>query len=167
MAFQKIITLCKEKYGYEITYAATPWEANNVVPWSDPMFESIGVDAYIWDKVGWTEQYVIDELQHLSFRFNKQVIVTEWGCGTFKNASEDWQAEPGSDYPYDEDEQANYIQQYCDMLNRSVATGCFYTQIDDERPKGYGLYLATTHPFGPGSRRKKGFYMYKSYQRVS
>ena len=165
-AFRKIISLCKQNYGYGIAYAATTWEADNAVPWGDPSFESIGVDAYIWDKVGWTEQYVMNELQRLSFRFNKPVMATEWGCGTYKNASEDWQGEPGSDYSYDEDEQANYIRQYCDMLNRSVATGCFYTQIDDERPKGYGLYLATTHPFGPGSSRKKGFYMYKSYQRA-
>ena len=166
-AFRKIISLCKQNYGYPIAYAATTWEADNAVPWQDPMFESIGVDAYIWNKVGWTEQYVMNEIQRLSQLYRKQVMVTEWGCCTFKNASEDWQAEPGPDHPYDEDEQANYIRQYCNMLNRSVATGCFYTQIDDERPKGYGLYLATTHPFGPGSSRKRGFYMYKSYQRAA
>ena len=164
-AFSKIISLCKQNYGYPIAYASTTWEADNVVPWEDSTFESIGVDAYVWNKVGWTQQYVTNEIEKLSQQYRKQVMVTEWGCCSFKNASEDWQAEPGPDYPYDEDEQANYIQQYCDMLNRSAATGCFYTQIDDERPKGYGLYLATTHPFGPGSKRKKGFYMYKSYQR--
>lgn len=166
-AFRKIISLCKQNYGYPVAYAATTWEADNAVPWEDPMFESIGTDAYIWNKVGGTEQYVMNEIQNLSQKYRKQVMVTEWGCCTFKNASEDWQAEPGPNYPYDEDEQANYIRQYCNMLNRSVATGCFYTQVDDERPKGYGLYLAATNPFGPGSSRKKGFYMYKSYQRAT
>jgi hypothetical protein len=154
-AFKKIILLCNKNYGYQITYAAIPWEADNVVPWSNPIFESVGSDAYIWDKAGWTESWVINHLSGLKM-FRKPVNSTEWGCLTYKNASQDWQIAVEK-YPYDEDEQANYIAKYCNMLNKAKTSGAFYTQIDDERPKGYGLYN--------GFKRKKGFYMYKSYRR--
>ena len=162
--FKRIVSLCNRNYGYQITYAAIPWEADNVVPWSDPIFESVGSDAYIWDKVGWTESWVINHLSGLKL-FRKPVNSTEWGCMTYKNASNDWQVAVEK-YPYDENEQANYIARYCNMLNKAKINGAIYTQIDDERLGGYGLYKATSPPyFGPNSSRKKGFYMYKSYQR--
>jgi hypothetical protein len=165
-AFNRIISLCKQNYAHPIAYAATPWEAETVVPWAHPMFESVGTDAYVWDKMGWTEAYVIDHLNKMKM-FRKPVYSTEWGCLTYKNASQDWQIAVDK-YPYDEDEQANYIAKYCNMLNKAKITGAFYTQIDDERLGGYGLYKASTPPyFGPGSSRKKGFYRYKSYQRTS
>jgi hypothetical protein len=158
-AFNKIISLCEQNYGYQITYAASIGE-ENLVPWSNPIFESVGIDAYIWNRVGWTENWIIDLLKRLK-KFGKPVNTTEWGCLTYKNASEDWQITAGMEkYPYDEDEQANYIRQYCEMLNKAKINGAFYTQIDDERPKGYGLYLRSVTG---KMRRKKGFYMYKSY----
>ncbi|MEM2865066.1 MAG: hypothetical protein QXR65_07380, partial [Candidatus Bathyarchaeia archaeon] len=49
-------------------------------------------------------------------------------------------------YPYNEDEQVNYIAQYCNMLNRAKISGAFLNQFDDERLKGYGLYKATIPP---------------------
>jgi len=164
--FKKIISLCNENYGYQIAYAAIPWEADNVVPWSDPIFESVGSDAYIWDKAGMPENWVFKHLSNLK-RFGKPVYSTEWGCLTYKNASEDWQIAV-DEYPYDEDEQSNYIAKYCNLLNRARISGAFYTQIDDERLGGYGLYRASNPPyFGASSHRKKGFYMYKSYQLAS
>ncbi|MEM2864966.1 MAG: hypothetical protein QXR65_06860, partial [Candidatus Bathyarchaeia archaeon] len=165
-AFKHIIALCKKNYGYQITYAATPDEAERIVPWSDPIFESIGTDAYIWDKVGWTENWVLKHFSKLK-KFGKPINVTEWGCLTYKGASQEWgfTNEDFAKYPYDEDEQASYINRYCKMLNRANISGAFLNQFDDERLKGYGLYKATIPPyFGPGSSRKKGFYMYKSYE---
>lgn len=49
----------------------------------------------------------------------------------------------------------------CNALNRARIDGYFYTQYNDPYTfdKGYGLYN--------GFKRKKGFYMYKSYQRTS
>lgn len=167
-AFRRIIALCNENYGYHITYAATVWEAEDFVPWSDPIFESVGTDAYIFEPNGGTENWAIRHLTGLK-RYGKPVNSTEWGCLTYKRASLEWGFTDSdlAKYPYDEDEQANYIQQYCNMLNRADISGAFYTQIDDERLRGYGLYKATNPPyFGPGSSRKKGFYMYKSYQRT-
>jgi hypothetical protein len=61
--------------------------------------------------------------------------------------------------PYDENDQADYVRRYCDMLNRARISGCFYTQYNEDYDKGYGLYNPVTR------KRKKGFYMYKSYQR--
>jgi hypothetical protein len=60
-------------------------------------------------------------------------------------------------HPYDEDEQARYIKKYCDMLNRARIDGYFYTVYNDDFDKTYGLYN--------GKKRKKSFYMYKSYRR--
>jgi hypothetical protein len=168
-AFKRIIALCRENYGYQIAYAATIDEASYIVPWSDSIFESVSSDAYIWEKAGWTEDWVVKHLSELK-KFEKPVNSTEWGCLTYKGASQEWgfTDQDFAKYPYDEDEQANYIARYCNMLNRASISGAFCNQLDDERPKGYGLYKATSPPyFGPGSSRKKGFYMYKSYQRTS
>jgi hypothetical protein len=166
-AFRRIIALCRENYGYQIAYAATMDEAADIVPWSDPIFESVSSDAYIWDKAGWTEDYIINHLNKLKM-YRKPVNSTEWGCLTYKGASQEWgfTEEDFAKYPYDEDEQANYIKRYCNMLNRARIDGAFCAQLDDERLRGYGLYKATSPgQFGAGSSRKKGFYMYKSYQR--
>jgi len=168
-AFRRIIALCRENYGYQIAYAATPDEAASIVPWSDPIFESVSSDAYIWEKAGWTEDWVVKHLSELK-EFGKPVNSTEWGCLTYKGASQEWgfTDEDFAKYPYDEDEQARYIAQYCNMLNRAHISGAFCNQLDDERLRGYGLYRATDPPyFGAGSSRKKGFYMYKSYRRSS
>jgi hypothetical protein len=163
-AFKRIIALCRENYGYQIAYAATIDEAESIVPWSDPIFESVGSDAYIWDKIGLTGNWVVNHLSGLK-RFGKPVNSTEWGCLTYKGAIQGgWEGFWLSDTElpaYDEDEQARYIAQYCGVLNRARISGAFYTQMDDERLKGYGLYKVG---YGSASR-KKGFYMYKSYQR--
>jgi hypothetical protein len=166
-AFRRIIVLCRENYGYQIAYAATMDEAADIVPWSDPIFESVSSDAYIWDKAGWTEDYIINHLNKLKM-YRKPVNSTEWGCLTYKGASQEWgfTEEDFAKYPYDEDEQANYIKRYCNMLNKARIDGAFCAQLDDERLRGYGLYKATSPgQFGAGSSRKKGFYMYKSYER--
>jgi hypothetical protein len=164
--FRKIVELCKDNYGYQIAYAATAWEAEDIVPWENPIFESVSSDAYIMKKVGWTDDVVRNHLLGLK-RFGKPVNSTEWGCPTYKGAgyqaASDFLDEDLAKYPYDEDEQANYIAQYCSVLNGARISGAFYTQIDDERPKGYGLYKIG---YG-GASRKKGFYMYKSYQRTA
>lgn len=155
--FKRIIPIVKKNYGYEIAYAAAIWETD-LVPWSDPIFESVGTDAYILDSVGLDEKWVINHLSSLR-RFGKPVNSTEWGSMTFKGASSlAWPLYDEENQPYDEDEQANYIRRYFEMLNKANINGCFYTQYNDETPKGYGLFN--------GMQRRKGFYMYKSSQRA-
>jgi len=158
-AFRKIIALCKEVYGYQIAYAASVREALNVVPWSDPIFESVCTDAYIWDAVGGTAEWAINHFSQMK-QYGKPVNSTEWCCKTYKGAANMWlnDLDALKKYPYDEDEQANYIEKYCNMLNEANITGAFCTQYNTP-PWGYGLYN--------GLKRKKGFYMYKSYKRSS
>jgi len=134
---------------------------DDIVPWSDPIFESVGTDAYITDSFGWTENWIATHLSGLK-RYGKPVNSMEWGCMTFKGAgpiAATWRMYEDQ-HPYDEDEQANYIDNYCKMLNRTRIEGCFYTGYNQnaEDPKGYSLYFET--------KRKKGFYIYKSYQRA-
>jgi hypothetical protein len=159
--FQSLMHVIKEKYpGRRIAYAAAIWEVD-LVPWSDPAFEAVGTDAYVMDSVGITQEWIFDHLSRAK-RYGKPINCTETGCMTFTGAyrlggvmpSNVWQTGP-----YDEDEQAKYIQMYCSLLNRARINGYFYTQYNDDLDKGYGLYNPLT------KKRKKGFYMYKSYQR--
>jgi len=158
--FKDLIKVSQDNYGYPVTYAAIAVVEIDVVPWHHPAFESIGVDAYLQDVIGWDEDWVISLLTSLK-KYRKPVHSTEAGCLTFSGAAEIggvitfgvWEGRQ-----YDEEEQARYIERYCNMLNRARIDGYFYTQYNDTWDKGYGLYN--------GKKRKKGFYMYKSYDRI-
>jgi len=157
--FAKLMRTVREKYPQKpITYSAAIWEVDSV-PWSDPAFESICTDAYVMTKFGVTEDWMLNHFSQLR-RYRKPIHSSEAGCMTFTGAGEWGGAMPlgvWESHPYDEDEQARYIKMYCDMLNRARIDGYFYTVYNDDFDKTYGLYL--------GFKRKKGFYMYKSYQR--
>jgi len=159
--FATITNVCKENYGYELSYSAIPGEVD-LVPWENPMFESVGVDAYVMPVIGMDEGRIIDLLSRLKI-YQKPVCSMEAGCMTFKGAAYFGGVPPGgiSSRPYDEDEQAGYIESYCEMLNRARIDGYFYTQYNDPPyfQNGFGLIN--------GFKRKKGFYMYKSYQWTS
>jgi hypothetical protein len=159
--FKDLIKVCQDNYGYPVSYAAIAVVEVDVVPWHHPAFGSIGVDAYLQDVTGWDEDWVISLLTSLK-KYRKPVHSTEAGCLTFSGAAEIggvitfgvWEGRQ-----YDEEEQARYIERYCNMLNKARIDGYFYTQYNDTWDKGYGLYN--------GRKRKKGFYMYKSYQRAT
>lgn len=159
--FAKLMRTVREKYPQRpITYSAAIWEVDSV-PWSDPAFESICTDAYVMTKFGVTEDWMLNHFSQLK-RYRKPIHSSEAGCMTFTGAGEWGGAMPlgvWESHPYDEDEQARYIKKYCDMLNRARIDGYFYTVYNDDFDKTYGLYT--------GKKRKKGFYMYKSYQRVT
>jgi hypothetical protein len=160
--FKDVIATCKANYGYEIAYASIASEStDDLVPWADPIFESVGVDAYVQPITGWTEDWIYQLLRRMK-RFGKPVHSMETGCMTYSGAAHnggDQQLNVWADRLYDEDEQASYIRRYCELLNRARIDGYFYTEYNDNFDKGYGLYN--------GKRRKKGFYMYKSYQRTA
>jgi hypothetical protein len=158
--FNKIIKVCNENYGYQIAYRAIAWTEVDLVPWSNAAFESVGVDAYVQEGVGWTEDWILNLLSRLKM-YRKPVCSMEAGCYAIKGAGRFAGQAPLPENPYDEDEQANYIRRYCDMLNRARIDGYYYTAYNDDWDKGYGLYNPDTR------KRKKGFYMYKSYQRAS
>lgn len=159
--FANLMRVLREKYPHRrIAYSAAIWEVD-LVPWSDRAFESVCTDAYVMTKFGITEDWMLNHFSQLK-RYRKPIHSSEAGCMTFTGAGEWGGAMPlgvWEDHPYDEDEQADYIKRYCDMLNRARIDGYFYTVYNDDFDKTYGLYN--------GKKRKKGFYMYKSYQRTS
>lgn len=161
--FQSLMQVIKEKYpGRRIAYAAAIWEVD-LVPWSDPAFEAVGTDAYVMDSVGITQDWILDHLSRAK-RYGKPVNCTETGCMTFSGAYRLGGVMPSNVWrtgPYDEEEQARYIQMYCRLLNRARINGYFYTQYNDDNDKGYGLYNPMTR------KRKKGFYVYKSYEKAT
>ena len=168
--FRDILAICRDNYGYKISYAAIADEAG-LVPWEDPAFESVGVDAILQEGLGSTEDWILDLLWRLK-QYHKPVDSMEAGCMSFTGAGRIAGTAPLYNpqlRPYDEDEQANWIKRYCNLLNRAKIDGYFYTQYNDPPgwEKGYGLYNPGYRPYPPNRKRKKGFYMYKSYQRVT
>jgi hypothetical protein len=162
--FRRIINVCKVKYGYPISYAATPPEAYyDLVPWEDPAFESVGIDAYIHDLPGLGETWIIALLDRLK-RFRKPVCCADFGMMSYAGADKFGGANPlyVSQYPNDEEPQARYAKRELDMLNRARIDGCFGVQYNEQGfDKGHALYNPLTR------KRKKRVYMYKSYQRVT
>lgn len=164
--FKRIIEVCKTNYGYPITYAATQPEArDNLIPWYDPSFESVGIDAYLTDANGWNENWMINLLNTLK-QFGKPIHCFDFGMETYAGADKYGGANPLylDDNPYDEEPQARYIVRELNMLNQARIDGCFWGQRYNDKglgnARGHALYNPLTH------KRKKGFYMYKSYQRA-
>jgi hypothetical protein len=62
---------------------------------------------------------------------------------------------------YDEEPQVRYTVRTMNMLNQARIAGIFWVMYNDSFDRGHGLYNPLTR------KRKKGFYMYKSYQIVS
>jgi len=155
--FSRILPVIRSNYGYPIAYNAEPNEFD-LVPWGDPLFESIGWNAYLQPQFGKDESFFTEKFSQLEM-FGKPVIVSEFGSSTYAGAlTEDFEGQP-----YDEDEQARNIERYCDMVNSgntsgTLVSGAFLYIYNEEWDEGWGLYN--------GLKRKKGFYMYKSYQRV-
>jgi len=160
--FKDIIAACKENYGYKISYAAISYAEIDAVPWSDPLFESVGIDVGLVPAVGATEEVFFKQLSELKTRLGKPVIVPDFACLTYTGA-EQWGGavlpNAWENGPYDEEAQAKYIKSYCDVLSRARIEGCFYWQYKNDFDKAEGLFS--------GTKRKKGFYMYKSYQRTT
>jgi hypothetical protein len=159
--FKSIIDVCKRNYGYPISYAGTPWELDeDLIPWSSPAFESIGIDAYIHDFLGWNEDWMIALLNRLK-RFRKPIHCADFGMMSYAGADKygGWNPLYATQYPYDEEPQVRYTKRTLDMLNRARIDGCFWVQYnDDSFDRGHGLYHPQT------LKRKKGFYFYKSYK---
>ena len=155
---RKILPVVKNNYGYPVAYAAMAGEIS-LVPWSDPIFGEVSPQMYPQYSPSATQAWAPKELSDLK-RFGKPVIASEFGCATYKGAGL-WGANDLNiaEHSYDEDEQASYIDKYCNMLNKADIDGAFYYMYNDDFDKSYGLYN--------GKKRKKGFYMYKSYQRAA
>ncbi|MCX6658786.1 MAG: twin-arginine translocation signal domain-containing protein [Candidatus Bathyarchaeota archaeon] len=162
--FRRIIDICKKNYGYQISYAAMPVECDeNLVPWSDPIFESVGVDTYITEtnEIDNGEKWWSNLFSRLRV-YRKPIFSFDWGMMSYVGADRWGGLSPlyCREPPYDEEPQVAYTRKTLTMLHRERIDGCFWVMYNDNFDRGHGLYNPNTH------RRKKGFYMYKSYQRV-
>lgn len=162
--FKRIIPIIKSNYGYPAAYSAQDNEVH-LVPWSDPVFGSIDFEAYLADKWHEDETFMIQRLLDLQ-KFKKPVNLSEFGCRSANGAAYDAGGDWDPNKPLDENEQANYIERYCNMVNKAnankpLATSVHYWQYYENWDKGFGLLSSD------GTKRKKGFYIYKSYQRVT
>jgi hypothetical protein len=122
------------------------------------------VNALLQEKIGWTTDWLVDLLVRLKKKYKKPVHSSEWGFMTYTGAGELGGIAQLPIYmknkPYDEDEQANYIKKYCDkVLNKAKIEGSFYIEFNSD----WNLTYALLH----NGKRKKGYYMYKSYEIVS
>ncbi|MBS7622865.1 hypothetical protein KEJ39_04220 [Candidatus Bathyarchaeota archaeon] len=160
--FRRIIDICKKNYDYKITYAATPPEAYyNLIPWEDPAFESIGLDAYLDNRWGMDENWMFNLISRLKV-YRKPILDPDFGMMSYAGADKWESMSPAYIYNnfYDEGPQVRYGERMLKFLNRAKIDGCFWVQYNDNLDRGHGLYHPTSR------KRKKGYYMYKSYQRV-
>lgn len=157
-SFQIILPAIKRVYDYPVAYAAELNEAN-FVPWEDPVLESVCIDLYLADAYGMNEQWMLNYLEKFG-KFGKPINWSEFGCLTYTGGGHyGYMTSAWATSPYDEDEQAKYIQRYCNTFSKAGIEGAYYYIYNEEWDKGFGLYN--------DKKRKKGFYMYKSYQRAA
>ncbi|MEM4246100.1 MAG: hypothetical protein QW390_02265, partial [Candidatus Bathyarchaeia archaeon] len=151
----RLITVSRANFNGKITYAAGLWEP---VEWRRHDFDIIGSNEYFWPN----RDSIKDKINRLK-RFNKPVYITEFGSCTYEGACKWGGAGSFHDtkHPYDEDEQVNCIEKYLKIFNGKVH-GCFLWIYRENEPRYFGI---VTSSLGGVNKRKKGFYMYKSYRR--
>jgi hypothetical protein len=155
--FERILPVIRRNYRYPVAYNAGPNEID-LVPWNDPIFESVCWNAYL--KPAYreaTEKSLLNKFFRLK-RFQKPVIASEFGCATWTGARQASDTALFQGQAYDEEEQADSIDRHCRMFNSAGIDGAFLYIHNEEWDKGSGLCN--------GTKRKKGFYAYKSFQRV-
>jgi hypothetical protein len=155
--FERILPVIRRNYRYPVAYNAGPNEID-LVPWNDPIFESVCWNAYL--KPAYreaTEKSLLNKFSKLK-GFQKPVIASEFGCATWTGAGQASDTALFQGQAYDEEEQADSIDRHCMMFNSAGIDGAFLYIYNEEWDKGFGLCN--------GTKRKKGFYAYKSFQRV-
>jgi hypothetical protein len=166
--FDRVIKTCEENYGYPIDYSAWWVEArDNLIPYSNPIFEAITLDAFLEDVNGLDEAFFSDLFSRLRRQHEKPVQSGEWGCFTYSGAARlggnGMMNRYMSNATYNEDDQSKYIERYCRMSNETGLDGIYYSIFWD-CAQGDCMSIGLLNN---GRSRRKGFYMYKSYQRVS
>jgi hypothetical protein len=128
----------RARFGGRISYAAGPWETQ--VDWSP--FDIVGVDAYRADHNAGRYR---EELR-AHFAHGKPVVVTEFGCCTYRGAAArggsgwmivDRTVEPprvNGEYTRDETEQVAYMRELLEIFEQEGVDGAFWFTF-----AGYGL----------------------------
>jgi hypothetical protein len=136
-----IVRAARAEFAGPVTYASAPWET---VDWD--LFDLVGVDAY--RDAGNAAQY--PDLLHSCRRFGKPVVVTEYGCCTYRGAADrggmgwmivDEHADPpvvAADYERDEQEQVRYLQEMLALFEADEVDSAFWFSFAGfEQPRHY------------------------------
>jgi hypothetical protein len=153
-----LISASREEFHGKLSYSAGFWEP---VDWNQIGADIVGSNEYFWPERDNINEKIVSLEKH-----GKPVYITEFGSSTFKGACQ-WGGGGFFHYngaPYDEDTQANCIENYLKIFNQTKPDGCFLWEYREQDAQFMGI---VTPPEIGSSKRKKSFYMYKSYQRAS
>jgi hypothetical protein len=173
----KLVEVGRKNFKGRITYSAGCWEAVN---WN--IFDIIGIGLYL-DYTNWFAYEEI--LRSLKERFNKPVVVTEFGAAPFKYASiyggSAWSIFDRFEVERSEEEQAEHIERQFRLIKKANVDGCFlfiFTDVPEKihvpNPKYYkedydmsGYGIMKIMPDGH-LEPKKAFYTLKElYSKVN
>jgi len=178
---RSLISSCEPHFGGEKAYAAGSWEW--MMPWNKLDLDILGDNHYWYGGYGKWEDPDSAFFRHIAHykKYGKPYFVTEYGLcpweGSVDLGGNGWMHP--ADAKYDEDAQARGIGHYLDSFNEAGIDGSFYYTLILPTPDeldNFGLLkrkVATTKEFWETGRieslyqRNLGFYMFKSYQRVS
>ena len=121
-----LVNIARKHFNGKITYASGFWEN---IDWS--AFDFVGVNKYLGS---WNKKSYLKELKNLE-KLKKPIIITEFGCGSFKGASDLGPKSPfiidrerkeiKGHHLRDENEQANYIKKLIKIFKKENIYGCF------------------------------------------
>ena len=128
----------RRKFGGPVTYASGPWEQIDWTP-----FNIVGVDAYLdQGNMG-----ILNQQIHALMTYGKPVVVTEFGCCTYRGAggrgATGWMILEGDgqdqrlngDYVRDEDEQVFYLRKLLEFHERhEIDISFWFTFASWNRP---------------------------------
>jgi hypothetical protein len=173
------LDVARDNFQGEISYSAGPWEN---VPWNRVSFDVVGETLYYTGESLSDYIYKIKKLQS----YDRPVHIKEFGSSTYSTYTRGnsmrmtsfWVAmygkKEGADKYigrrpmeghvalYNEDTQAEHVRFYLNIFNRMALEGCFLYEFEAREPKNPQEFGIVDVPL---KRRKKAFYMYKSYQR--
>jgi hypothetical protein len=134
-----VASAARQRFGGKITYASGPWEDVNL-DWTP--FDFVSVDGY---RDAGNHETFGQEMRR-RFRHGKPVVVTEFGCCTYRGAADrggmgwaifDQQAVPArldADYVRDEGEQVRYLNDLLSIFDELGVDSAFWFTF-----AGFGL----------------------------
>lgn len=157
----ELVDTAEESFHGPTIYAEAHYEK---MKWNKVKTRFIGTNQ--WDDM-WRTEHVPEALQRLTL-FAKPIIVTEFGCATFTGASKYGGIAWKYTGTYNEDEQANTIEKYLKIFSNLKIHGSYLYMFYQPKPWAPETEwsIVKTGKIQNTLQRKKGFYMYKSYQRV-
>ena len=122
---KELVIMVRKHFKGKITYASGFWEN---IDWLN--FDFVGVNKYLGE---WNKKTYPKELKTLK-KERKPILITEFGCGSFKGASDlgpmspfiiDREKGEVRNHIRDENEQANYIKKLIKIFKKEKVYGCF------------------------------------------